>query len=326
MLQRKRIVAALGGLIAALCVPAATPVQAATVPALNHVFVIVMENHAYNQIIGSSAAPYTNSLLGSGALATNYYGVTHPSQPNYIAATSGVTGNQSNADQTLDVPNIVDQLESLGKTWKAYMQSFALCGRDALATACGSELYVRKHNPFISYADVQRSPARVAKIVDLRELEADLARGNVANYNWISPDQCNNMHGRGPASDPCSSSHKPELIAAGDKFLSTWVGKIMASPAWDGNSVIFITWDESDFSSADPGGFGDTRGCCGASPGGGHVLTIVISRSDHAARRSDVAYNHYALLRTIQDGWRLGCLAATCDTVSVPTMSDLVGT
>ena len=165
---------------------------------------------------------------------------------------------------------------------------------------------------------------RVAKIVDLRELEADLARGNVANYNWISPDQCNNMHGRRPASDPCSSSHKPELIAAGDKFLSTWVGKIMASPAWDGNSVIFITWDESDFTGSGPFGFGDTSGCCDANPGGGHVVTLAISSENDTERTSNVAYNHYSLLATVEDAWNLGCLGFTCDTANVKPMSDLV--
>ena len=57
----------------------------------------------------------------------------------------------------------------------------------------------------------------------------------------------------------------------------------------------------------------------------GRVLTLVISHSDHTARQSAVAYNHYSLLRTIEDGWHLGCLAATCDTADVPAMSDLVG-
>jgi hypothetical protein len=68
----------------------------------------------------------------------------------------------------------------------------------------------------------------------------------------------------------------------------------MSSSAWTGNSVIFITWDESDFS------FNDVSGCCDAVPGGGHVVTLVISHSDHAARTSSVAYNHYSMLSTIQ--------------------------
>ena len=87
--------------------------------------------------------------------------------------------------------------------------------------------------------------------------------------------------------------------------------------------MIFITWDESDFTGTGPGGFGDTRGCCDANPGGGHVLALTISHSDHGSRSSNVAYNHYSMLRTIEDGWHLGCLANTCDTANVAAMSDL---
>src|SRR5207302_267993 len=198
-----------------------------------------------------------------------------------------------------------------------------------LAHACGNQLYERKHNPFVSFLDVQTSPARMANLVDLTQLDADLAGENAPNYVWISPDQCHDMHGRGgPASDQCSFSHTQDLIRTGDSFLSDTVGKIMSSPAWTGNSAIFIAWDESDFTgSSSDFGFGDTSGCCDSIPGhgGGHVVTLVISHSNHSAGTSDIAYNHYSLLRTIQDGWQLGCLGFTCDTANVPAMSDLTG-
>ena len=123
----------------------------------------------------------------------------------------------------------------------------------------------------------------------------------------------------------CDFSNEPLLIQAGDTFLANTVGEIMASRAWGPNSVIFITWDESDFTgSATDFGFGDTRGCCDASPGGGHVLTIVIRGNQHGPDASFTAYNHYSLLRTIEDNWGLGCLANTCDTANVPAMTDLV--
>jgi hypothetical protein len=83
--------------------------------------------------------------------------------------------------------------------------------------------------------------------------------------------------------------------------------------------VIFITCDESDFP------FGDVSGCCDAIPGGGHVVTLALSHSDQSARTSSVAYNHYSMLATIEGGWKLGCLAFTCDTANVPPMADLVG-
>jgi hypothetical protein len=164
----------------------------------------------------------------------------------------------------------------------------------------------------------------VANIVDFSQFSTDLANNSVPDYSWISPDQCNDMHGRSTAGD-CNFSNVSGLIRTGDTFLANTVAAIQSSRAWTGNSVIFITWDESDFTNSGPFGFGDTRGCCDANPGGGHVLTLTISHSDHGSRSSNVAYNHYSMLRTIEDGWRLGCLANTCDTANVPAMSDLVG-
>jgi len=287
-----------------------------------HVFVIMMENTGYSHLIGNPKAPWINSAATTNGLATNYTGVSHPSQPNYIAATSGSThGVADDNDTTIDVANIVDQVEASGRTWKAYMQSMSLCATK-FDHACGNQLYERKHNPFVSYHDVQTNPSRMANIVDFSQLDADLASGSVANYVWISPDQCNDMHGRFvplPTTDPCSFDHENDLIATGDAFLASTVGMITSSSAWTGNSVIFVTWDESDFP------FVDTSGCCDAVPGGGHVVTLVISHSDHTARTSSVAYNHYSMLATIQQGWQLGCLALTCDSANVTPMSDLVG-
>ncbi len=285
-----------------------------------HVYIIMMENTGYTHLIGNPNAPFINAAAATYGLATNYTGVTHPSQPNYIAATSGSThGVTSDSDVNIDVPNIVDQLEAHGKTWKAYMQSYSLCATP-LQSACGNQLYERKHNPFVSYLDVQTNPARMANVVDFSALAGDLANNAVPDYVWISPDQCNDMHGRGgPSTDPCNFGNISGLVATGDAFLSSTVHQIMQSSAWNGNSIIFITWDESDFP------FSDTSGCCDAVPGGGHVVMLTISHSDHDARTSAVAYNHYSMLATIEAGWKLGCLAFTCDTASVTPMSDLVG-
>ncbi len=299
-------------------------------PNFQHVFVIMMENTGFDSLIGNPNAPFINSAAATHGLATKYFGVTHPSQPNYIAATSGSTnGVADDNDTTIDVSNIVDQLETHGKTWKAYMQSLSLCNGNKLAHACGNQLYERKHNPFVSYQDVQSNPARMANVVDLSQFNIDLANNTVPDYSWISPDQCNDMHGRG-TSDPndlCGFAHVQALIATGDAFLQSTVNQIMNSQVWqNGNSTIFIAWDESDFTGSGPFGFGDTSGCCDSVPGngGGHVVTLVISNSVTSARTSDLASNHYSLLTTIEGGWSLGCLAFTCDTSHVKPMRDLV--
>jgi phospholipase C len=136
-----------------------------------HVFIIMMENTGFDTLIGNPNAPFINAAAANFGMASNYFGVTHPSQPNYIAATSGSTnGVADDNDTTINVANIVDQIEANGKTWKAYMQSYSLCATK-FDHACGIQLYERKHNPFISYQDVQSNPARVANIVDFGQLQ-----------------------------------------------------------------------------------------------------------------------------------------------------------
>jgi phosphatidylinositol-3-phosphatase len=294
-----------------------------------HVFVIMMENTGYKSLIGNPNAPFINSTAATSGLATNYTGVAHPSQPNYIAATSGSTNGVTNDnDVTINVPNIVDQIEGSGRTWKGYMQSLSLC-TTKFDHACGNQLYERKHNPFVSYQDVASNSARMANIVDFSQFSTDLASGAVPNYVWISPDQCNDMHGRFTLdpNDLCGFAHVQNLIATGDAFLKSTVNAITNSQTWqNSNSAIFITWDESDFTGTGPIGFGDTSGCCDSPPGngGGHVVTMVLLSENETARTSSVAYNHYSMLSTVESAWNLGCLANTCDTANVTPMTDLV--
>ena len=262
----------------------------------------MMENTGIEALQGNPNAPWINQAIQTYGVAGNYFGVTHPSQPNYIASTAGTTqGVPDDNDVTVNLPNIVDQLEAKSHSWKGYMQSLSLCGGNKLAHACGNQLYERKHNPFVSFADVQSSPARMANVVDLSQLDTDLADNTVPDYSWISPDQCNDMHGRGGggSSDPCNFSNVQLLIRAGDSFLSTYVGKIMASKAWSGDSSIIITWDESDFTGSPTDfGFGDTRGCCDADPGGVEPRLPRIHlphrerRADERPRRQRLAPSH----------------------------------
>src|SRR5437660_252702 len=224
MYFRASITIARALLLASVALVAARPLSAyvnrrPNITSYQHVFVIMMENTSYTSLIGNANAPWINSAATTYGLATNYTGVTHPSQPNYIAATSGSTnGVSDDSTVTINVPNIVDQLEAKGKTWKAYMQSiFASGNTDKLAASAGDQLYERKHDPFVSYLDVQNNPARMANVVDLSQLNTDLANNNVPDYSWISPDQCNDMHGRAATpSDPCDFSQVQSLINTGD--------------------------------------------------------------------------------------------------------------
>jgi phospholipase C len=327
--------------------------QSLGVPPLKHVFVIMMENTSYNDLLSASNpnTTFIQQLAADNGLATNYFGVTHVSLPNYIAATSGSNWG-SNSDAVAQAPlfdhqNLVDQLETAGVSWKAYMEGLPFAGDLVSQTPDG--LYVRKHNPFLMYPDVYNNPTRADNVVPLTQLSTDLATGNVPRFVWITPNICNDMHG-GATSCPFPSSPTDALQAAlyqdGDNFLRTWVDAITHSKAWTGHSAIFITWDEGGFEDespfgptdispgpdspilpatpADPtsGGGGDLAG--GTVYGGGHVPMIVIARGV-GHRVDSVLADHYSLLQTIELNFGLPLLGNAGDTVQVGNLSSLLG-
>ncbi len=251
-------------------------------PAFSHVFIIVLENKGANSIVGSDQAPYLNQLASQYARAGNYYAVAHPSLPNYLALTGGDTfGVHSDCTDCFQAhDNLANQLERAGRSWKAYMES--LPGPCFKGT--GSGRYALKHNPFMYYDDIRNDPQRCNKVVPLTQLDGDLQSGSVPDLVWISPNLCSDMH-------DCP-------IATGDGWLRTWVPKILNSPAWQQNGVLFITFDEGTSRS----------GCCQVAAGG-KVDTLVISPLVQPGFVSEVAYDHYSLLRTIEDAWGLPRLA-----------------
>ena len=146
--------------------------RAMTVPALKHIFVIALENKEYEQVIGSDRTPYINSLAKQHGLATSFYGIRHPSLPNYLAMIGGDTfGIESNCtDCFVDAPNLVDQLESAGKSWKGYMEGMP----SPCFVGDHMPLYRQKHNPFIYFDSIRLNPARCQKIVPFTEFATDL--------------------------------------------------------------------------------------------------------------------------------------------------------
>lgn len=328
------------------------------IPRYQHIVEIMMENQMYGTIIGSSLAPQINALANQYGLATNYFGVTHPSEPNYMANVAGSyfgvqDDNQfyctpalaamppdwqcggTTVDHTVSALTIADQLTAADKTWKGYFQSLPTVVGPVVKLGPGANgpytfkspsasnaLYASKHNPFVNFTGTQDA---LANMVSDTQLATDLASGHLANYSLIVPNQCFDMHGTGG----CGAT---SLISLGDSYVGATVNQIMASRVWkDGNNAIVITWDEDDFSDQGLPG----TGCCGADPGGGHVATIVIRNHGSGAERGDdggsgahivdnTAYNHYSLLRTMEAAFRLPCLAHACDSV-VPTMTPLFG-
>ncbi len=298
---------------------------------LQHIFYIMMENHGTSQILGNTAdAPYLNQLATTYGIAAHYFGVTHPSLPNYLAAISGdfqgiwddcpagatvmcapeefgsslmgaEVANASNRPHMFNAQTIVDQLEAHHMTWKAYMQSMPSTG----FTGSSYGLYAQKHNPFMYFTAIRNNASRLGRIVPFIQFDQDVQSGNVPNFVWISPDECNDMHG-----GPSCASYDGQ-ISLGDTFVHTVVQKIMHSSAWNEGSAIIIVWDEN---------YTGTSGCCksptgvnGVTLGGADVPLIVItSTGSHHVVLNTISYNHYSLLATVESIWNLGCLANTC--------------
>ncbi len=278
--------------ISATATPITVTPPLSNIPHFRHVFIIMMENEAIDRILGNTNAPYINSLAQQYAVAANYYGITHPSLPNYIASISGDTqGISKNCnDCFVDAPNIVDQLEGAGKTWKAYMESMPSPCFIGDSTD-KDQLYRQKHNPFIYFDNIRNNPVRCANIVPFTQFAADLQANTLPDYVWITPNMCNSIH-------DCS-------LETGDTWLQIWISKILASPAWQQDGVLFLTFDESNPS--------DDSGCC-VYAFGGHILTMVISPLAKPAYQSQTAYDHYSLLRTIEQAWGMPLLGkANCD-------------
>jgi phosphatidylinositol-3-phosphatase len=266
-----------------------------TLPVFTHIFIIVMENHEYNEIIGNSSAPYINGLAKQYALATQDYGVTHPSLPNYLALTAastfGITDDCENC--FVNQTNLADQIEASGRTWRAYMES--------APTPCDltdTGTYGMWHNPWLYYDDIRTNTTRCnAGVVPYTHFASDLASSNPPNFMWVTPNLCSDMH-------DCS-------VSTGDTWLSNNVPQILNSAAYKNGGVLFITWDEGN----------TDLGCCSLAGGGGNVATLVISPLAVTGLTSTIAEDHYSFVKTVEASWGMPLLnnaSCTC----TPTMSE----
>ncbi len=352
------------------------------IPKLDHVFVIMMENHHISQILGNANAPFISQYAKTANLANNYFGVGHPSLTNYLEVVGGSNFGVINddspdwhnkncasnielgvpADETattntcpiagagMDAPtpavdttnegtptepvyndplpaaftkgiNIADQLVEAGMTWKSYQENLPPYGADRVNNSDGlisdvtksepgmPKLYAVKHNPFAYFANIQNGSnpeLSLKRVVDFHQLFADLRSGHVPNYSLIAPNQCHDQHGRGSSEVGTGCSVDQNAIAQGDAALSVLIAAIKSSPAWkEGNNVIVTVWDENDYSSLP-----------------NQVVTIVDANYAAGGRTSNVKYNHFSLLKTIEAGFRLDYLNHAADT-NVNLMTDL---
>jgi hypothetical protein len=312
-------------------------------PAIDHVFVIVLENESAKTTFGPGApAPYlARTLVGEGAYLPDYHAIGHESLDNYIAMISGQAPNiETQADCLLytdvvpgtlgsggqanglgcvypaAVPTIASELQGAGLSWRDYNQSMgadpgreaAQCGHPALGhldntqSATASDQYATRHDPFVYFHGIIDDAALCdSHVVALDQLPGDLASAaRTPNYVFITPDLCSDGH-----DSSCADHARPGGFAGINQFLQTWVPMITDSPAFQQNGLLIVTFDEAATT--------DASSCCGEVPGpgsplpgllgggGGDTGAVLLSPYIAPGTVSTVAYDHFSMLRSIED-------------------------
>jgi hypothetical protein len=215
------VFALLAGLLA-ICLAPSESETAAAIPRPDHTVVVIMENHAYSELIGNPTAPYIASLRNAGASFTDSHAVTHPSEPNYLALFEGDTEGltDDSCPHTYHAANLASVLLASGQTFLGYSESMPAFGY----TGCNSGTYARRHNPWVNYANV---PATVN--LTFNSFPADYTELPAVAY--VVPDLCHDMH-------DCS-------VATGDAWLASRLDGYVQW-AMSHNSLFILTFDEDD--------------------------------------------------------------------------------
>jgi phospholipase C len=239
-------------------------------PVYRHVIWIWMENESFGSVIGSSDAPYLTSLAGKCGLATNYQAISHPSLPNYLAATGGSTfsivDDVDPSGHPIKAPSIFGQVGAAGLTWRSYEESMPMpCDTH------GSGLYAPRHNPAVYYVPLRlachKSDITLGSATT-GALAKDLQAGTLPSFAFVTPNLCHDGHN-------CS-------VQDSDRWLSKLLPVVFSSPTYrSGQTAVFVAWDE---------GVGDN-----------HVPLIVAAPTVRAGTKSHGLFNHYSLLRTTED-------------------------
>lgn len=247
---------------------------------VKHIVIVILENKNAD---AAKVQPFMGRLANEGAYLAQYYAITHPSQPNYIAMISGSTQSVTNdGNVVLHGPHIGQSV-----TWKTYAEDYpdGGCHTDKRIAK-----YVRKHNPFISFADVADHDA-CRNIVPFTAFKHDFESGNLPQLSLVIPNLDDDAH------------DKPVRFA--DDWLTAKFEPLMADPNLWNDTLLVVTFDE-DATFLNTGGDGNRVYI--ALWGGAVAPHTVIA---------DVSYDHYDLLRTIEEIFHVSPLAAG-DTAAHP--------
>jgi len=267
----------------------------------DHTVIIIMEDHGIQDVcaqnpppcLGSNGDPYMASLANNYAIGSQYLGVNHFSQANYLALLGGDTfGCGNNGCPPVSNPNLVDRLEAAGLTWKGYMEN------QNVASGCDNtyhEPYTLEHNPFVGFTDILNNPTRCSNIVLANptgctvtdcSLVNDLNSASAPNFMWLTPNNCNNMHG--------FTGICPTSIPMGDNYLKGLVPNILNSNTFTTQrAALFIVFDEGNGWCPLNGSSEDCVYAVWAGP---------LAKTGFATSN---LYNHYSWTKTIETNWNL---------------------
>ena len=236
----------------------------------DRVVFVVFENTNYSDVIKQN---FFAKLAVSGANFTNFMAITHPSQGNYVALTSGsLNGVKNDNNVDLNVYSIADLLEAKGLTWKVYAENYP--GNCFLGNY--SNGYVRKHNPFISYLNIQKNQARCANIVEASQFDRDAASGTFPNYIFYVPNLKNDGHDTG--------------VAYADRWYQQRFTMYLSNANFMTSTVVITTFDESSLLSSK-----------------NQIYTSIVGMNVRPGNYPQ-PLSTYSLLRIVEDNWNLGNL------------------
>ena len=263
----------------------------AQLPIPDHVIFVIFENHSYNQIIGNSAAPYLNSLVGDSATAlfTQSYAMTHPSQPNYLmlfsGSSQGVTNDGVPKNLPFTSPNLGAELLQKGRTFAGYSEDLPSIGFDGKS----SGYYARKHNPWVNWQGAEKNGIPATLNLPLTSFPSNYDL--LPTVSFVIPNVIHDMH----------NGEDPERISKADVWLKAHLdGYIQWAKSH--NSLFIITFDEGGrregnffnrlFSffryNVESGGDGTN-----------HILTLFVGEKiKHGSY--DQKIDHYRVLRTVE--------------------------
>jgi acid phosphatase len=266
------------------------------------IYLVVLENHNYNQIVGNANMPFLNSLITTKSTADNYYANTHPSIGNYFMLTTGqIITNDDSFTGSVNADNLVRELNAAGKSWRVYAESLPTVGYLGDASAP----YVKRHNPFAYFDEVINSPAQAQNIVPFTQFSAALGAGTTADFNYVLPDKSNDMHDCPAGMSSCSDADKEK---AADAWLQTNLTPLLANADFQQRGLLIITLDESVETDV--------------TNGGGHIVTVLAGPKAKDTYRSMNVYQHQSLLRLICD--QLACPAKPGASASAPPMNEFL--